>query len=55
MVRAEFLLSMSSVVWDSLIGMVEEFEAQLSRGDNKGAWTCVVMDDVPQLFGTRVS
>ena len=44
---------MSSVVWESPRGMVKEFEAQLSKGDNKGAWTCVVMDDVPQLFGTR--
>ena len=44
---------MSSVVWESLKRMVKEFEAQLSKGDNKGAWTCVVMDDVPQLFGTR--
>ena len=44
---------MSSVVWESLIGMVKEFEAQLSKGENKGAWTCVVVDDVPQLFGTR--
>ena len=44
---------MSSVVWESLSGMVKEFEAQLSKGENKGAWTCVVMDDVPQLFGTR--
>ena len=44
---------MSSVVWESLIGMVKEFEARLSKGDNKGAWTCVVMDDIPQLFGTR--
>ena len=39
---------MSSVVWESLIGMVKEFEAQLSKGDNKGAWTCVLMDDVPE-------
>ena len=33
--------------------MVNEFDAQLHKGDNPGAWTCVVMDDVPQLFGTR--
>jgi hypothetical protein len=33
--------------------MIREFEAQLSKGDNPGAWTCVVMDDVPALFGTR--
>jgi hypothetical protein len=33
--------------------MVKEFDAQLHKGDNPGAWTCVVMDDVPVLFGTR--
>jgi hypothetical protein len=44
---------MSSRVWESLFGMVKEFDAQLSKGDNPGAWTCVVLDDVPQLFGTR--
>ena len=33
--------------------MVREFDAQLHKGDNPGAWTCVVMDDVAKLFGTR--
>ena len=33
--------------------MVKEFDAQLHKGDNPGAWTCVVMSDVPELFGTR--
>jgi hypothetical protein len=33
--------------------MVREFDATLHKGENKGAWTCVVMDDVPALFGTR--
>ncbi len=33
--------------------MVREFDAKLQKGDNRGAWTCVVMDDVPALFGTR--
>jgi hypothetical protein len=33
--------------------MLREFDAQLQKGDNPGAWTCVVLDDVPQLFGTR--
>jgi hypothetical protein len=33
--------------------MVKEFDAQLHKGDNPGAWTCVVIDDVPELFGTR--
>jgi hypothetical protein len=33
--------------------MLKEFDAQLQKGENPGAWTCVVMDDVPELFGTR--
>jgi Domain of unknown function (DUF1905) len=33
--------------------MVKEFEARLSKGDNPGAWTCVIVDDVAELFGTR--
>lgn len=33
--------------------MLREFEAPLQKGDNPGAWTCVVMDDAAQLFGTR--
>src|ERR1700731_4154895 len=33
--------------------MVREFDAQLQKGENPGAWTCVVIDDVPELFGTR--
>ena len=33
--------------------MVRQFDAQLTKGDNPGAWTCVVMDDVAELFGTR--
>jgi hypothetical protein len=33
--------------------MVKEFDAQLSKGNNPGAWTCVILDDVPELFGTR--
>ena len=33
--------------------MVKEFDAQLHKGDNPGAWTCVVMDDAKELFGTR--
>jgi hypothetical protein len=44
---------MSSSVCEGLRGMVREFEARLQKGDNPGAWTCVVMDDVPELFGTR--
>jgi N-acyl homoserine lactone hydrolase len=33
--------------------MFKEFDAQLQKGDNPGAWTCVVVDDVAELFGTR--
>jgi hypothetical protein len=33
--------------------MLREFDAQLKKGDNPGAWTCVVVDDVAELFGTR--
>lgn len=33
--------------------MVREFSAELQRGEHPGAWTCVVMDDVAELFGTR--
>ena len=33
--------------------MLREFEAQLQKDDKPGAWTCVVMDDVAELFGTR--
>jgi hypothetical protein len=33
--------------------MARAFDAQLQKGDNPGAWTCVVMDDVPELFATR--
>jgi hypothetical protein len=33
--------------------MYKEFDAQLHKGDNPGAWTCVVLSDVQELFGTR--
>ena len=33
--------------------MLREFDAHLQKGDNPGAWTCVVMDDVEKFFGTR--
>ncbi len=33
--------------------MLREFEAELQKGDLPGAWTCVVMDDAAELFGTR--
>lgn len=33
--------------------MLRELNAQLQKGDNPGAWTCVVMDGVAEIFGTR--
>lgn len=33
--------------------MPREFNARLQKGDTPGAWTCVVMEDVAELFGTR--
>jgi hypothetical protein len=33
--------------------MVREFDAALQKGDDPGAWTCVVMGDAAELFGTR--
>ena len=33
--------------------MLREFDAQLQKSTNPGAWTCVVMDDAADLFGTR--
>lgn len=33
--------------------MFKEFDAQLQKGDNNGACTCVIVSDVPELFGTR--
>jgi hypothetical protein len=33
--------------------MLRAFSARLQKGANKGAWTCVVMDDSVQFFGTR--
>jgi Domain of unknown function (DUF1905) len=33
--------------------MAREFDAQLRKGDNPGAWTCLVMGDTAEFFGTR--
>jgi hypothetical protein len=33
--------------------MLREFDARLQKSDNPGAWTCVVMDDAAEFFGTR--
>jgi hypothetical protein len=33
--------------------MLREFSTRLRKGDNPGAWTCVVMDDSAEFFGTR--
>lgn len=32
---------------------MKEFSARLQKGDNKGAWTCVVWDESVEFFGTR--
>ena len=44
---------MSPIACDSLDVMFKEFDARLHKGDNPGAWTCVVMDDAAEIFGTR--
>jgi hypothetical protein len=33
--------------------MLREFSALLQKGENKGAWTYVVMDGSAEFFGTR--
>lgn len=33
--------------------MLKEFDAQLQKGNGEGAWTCVVLADVAEVFGTR--
>ena len=33
--------------------MLREFTAKLRKGENKGAWTYVVMDGSAEFFGTR--
>ena len=33
--------------------MLREFQATLRKGENKGAWTYVVMDGSAEFFGTR--
>lgn len=33
--------------------MLREFSARLQKGQNKGAWTYVVMDDSAGFFGTK--
>ena len=33
--------------------MLTEWDAQLQKGDNKGAWTYVKMDGSAEFFGTR--
>jgi hypothetical protein len=33
--------------------MLREFTAKLRKGENKGAWTYVVMDGSAEYFGTR--
>jgi hypothetical protein len=33
--------------------MLREFSARLQKGHSKGAWTCVVMEDSAEFFGTK--
>jgi hypothetical protein len=33
--------------------MLREFSARLQKGENKGAWTYVVMEGSAEFFGTR--
>ena len=33
--------------------MLREFSARLKKGENKGAWTYVVMEDSVDFFGTK--
>jgi hypothetical protein len=33
--------------------MLKEFSAQLQKGDNKGAWTCIIWDESVEFFGTK--
>lgn len=33
--------------------MLRKFTAPLRKGDNKGAWTYVVMDNSAEFFGTK--
>ena len=33
--------------------MLKQFSAKLRKGENKGAWTYVVMDGSADFFGTR--
>ena len=33
--------------------MLKEFSARLEKGENKGAWTYVVMEGSAEFFGTR--
>jgi len=33
--------------------MLKQFSARLRKGENKGAWTYVVMDGSAEYFGTR--
>jgi hypothetical protein len=37
----------------SLTTMLKQFSARLQKGENKGAWTYVVMDGSADFFGTK--
>jgi hypothetical protein len=38
---------------DKEAAMLREFTAELVKGENRGAWTYVVMDGSAEFFGTR--
>jgi Domain of unknown function (DUF1905) len=42
-----------SFPYEGLTVKLREFDAQLQKGQNPGAWTRVVMDDAAELFGAR--
>jgi hypothetical protein len=33
--------------------MMKEFSARLEKGENKGAWTCVIWEGSAEYFGTK--
>jgi hypothetical protein len=44
---------MASPSREESVAMLSQFSARLQKGDNKGAWTYVVMEGSAELFGTK--
>jgi len=44
---------MRTGIREELDAMLHEFSARLQRGESKGAWTYVVMENSAEFFGTR--